>query len=117
MLRFIFAFILVVHGLIHLMGFAKAFKLAEVPQLTGSFSKPVGMLWFVTALLFVSSVLFFFLKKDWWWMVAAPAVLLSQILLFTQWSDAKFGTLANVIALVGTLLAYGSWSFNTMVKS
>lgn len=117
MLRFIFAFILVVHGLIHLMGFAKAFKLAEVPQLTGSFSKPAGMLWFVTALLFVSSVLFFFLKKDWWWMVAAPAVLLSQILIFTQWRDAKFGTLANVIALVGTVLAYGSWSFNTMVKS
>lgn len=117
MLRFIFAFILVVHGLIHLMGFAKAFKLAEVPQLTGSFSKPVGMLWFVTALLFVASALFFFLKKDWWWMVAAPAVLLSQILIFTQWRDAKFGTLANVIALAGIVLAYGGWSFNTMVKS
>ncbi|MCW5925063.1 MAG: hypothetical protein KIS77_22290 [Saprospiraceae bacterium] len=115
-MRLLFALILLIHGLIHLMGFAKAFKLADVPQLAGSFSKTSGVLWLVVALLFIASVLFLFLKKDWWWMVAVPAVLLSQILIFTQWRDAKFGTLANIIALAGIVLAYGSWSFNTMVK-
>ena len=30
----IFAIVLVVHGVIHLLGFAKAFGLAELPQLT-----------------------------------------------------------------------------------
>ncbi len=98
------------------MGFAKAFKLAEVPQLTGSFSKTSGTLWLIAALLFGTSVLFLFLKKEGWWMVAVPAVLLSQILIFGQWSDAKFGTIANIITLAGIVLAYGSWSFNTMVQ-
>lgn len=116
-LRSLFAIILLLHGLIHLMGFTKAFKLAEVPQLSGSFSKPAGVLWLLTALLFTFSVLFFYLKKDWWWMVAAPAVVLSQILIFTQWRDAKFGTVANVIALAGTVVAYGAWSFNAMVNN
>jgi hypothetical protein len=62
MLRLLFALVLLFHGLIHLMGFAKAFKLAEVPQLTGSFSKTSGTLWLVVALLFAASVLFLF-----WW--------------------------------------------------
>lgn len=116
MLRLLFALVLLFHGLIHLMGFAKAFKVAEVPQLTGSFSKSAGVIWLVAALLFAASVLFLFLKKDWWWMAAVPAVLLSQMLIFSQWRDAKFGTFANIIALVGIVLAYGSWDFNAMVK-
>lgn len=116
MFRLLFAIVLLFHGLIHLMGFAKAFKLAEVPQLTGSFSKTSGLLWLVASLLFAASVLLLFLKKDWWWMVAIPAVLLSQILIFSQWGDAKFGTIANIIALAGIVLAYGSWNFNAMVK-
>lgn len=49
-------------------------------------------------------------------MTAIPAVLLSQILIVGQWRDAKFGTVANVIALAGIVLAYGLWSFNTMVN-
>lgn len=115
-MRVLLALILLAHGLIHLLGFAKAFKMAEVPQLTGSFSKATGALWFAAALLFSASVLFLLLKKDWWWMVAAPAVLLSQILIFTQWRDAKFGTVANLIALAGIVLAYGSWQFDAMVR-
>lgn len=116
-MRLLFALVLLFHGLIHLMGFAKAFKLTEVPQLGGSFSKTAGVLWLVTALLFGASLLFYFLKKDWWWMVAAPAVLLSQMLIFTQWRDAKFGTIANLVVLIGIVLGYGSWNFNAMIKS
>lgn len=116
-MRVLFAVILLVHGLIHLMGFAKAFKLADVPQLSGNFSKPAGMLWLLTGLLFVVSVLLFFVKKDWWWMPAVPAIVLSQILIFTHWHDARFGTNANILALAGVVLAYGAWSYHAMVEN
>jgi hypothetical protein len=116
-MRLLFALIVLFHGLIHLMGFAKAFHLAEVPQLGGSFSKSAGVLWLLTALLFAASMFLFFLKKDEWWMLAAAAVLLSQILIFTQWNDAKFGTIANLIALAGVATGYGAWQFNRMVRT
>lgn len=66
MLRFFFFFVLLLHGLIHLMGFAKAFKYAEIPQLTGSFSKTTGLLWLTTALLITTSAALFLLKKEEW---------------------------------------------------
>ena len=37
MVRIIFAVIVIIHGLIHLMGFAKTYDLAELEQLTGLF--------------------------------------------------------------------------------
>jgi len=40
-----------------------------------------------------------------WWMFGAAALICSQIAIFTSWSDAKFGTVANVLLLAG--VAYG----------
>ena len=42
--------LLVVHGLIHFMGFLKAFGLAEMPQLAGPISRPLGALWLAAGL-------------------------------------------------------------------
>ena len=44
MLKYTFAFIILVHGLIHLLGFAKAFGYGNITQLTKEISKPIGML-------------------------------------------------------------------------
>lgn len=115
MLRFLFAAILLFHGLIHLMGFAKAFKFAEMSQLTLPVSRTAGTIWFLTAVLFLGATVLFLLKNDAWWMVAIPAVVLSQGLIFTAWQDAKFGTLANVLVAVGMLLAWSSWRFTGMI--
>jgi len=113
-MRYLFTFLLLAHGLIHLMGFAKAFKFAEISQLTQPISRFAGFLWLITALLFTVATVLFFLQKDHWWMVALPAVMISQGLIFTSWQDARFGTVANVIALIGIVIAYGTWSyFNT----
>lgn len=111
MLRFIFTFIILIHGLIHLMGFAKAFQLAEISQLTQAISKPRGILWLICTILFCTSALIYLTDRYWWWMLALPAVLLSQVLIFIYWQDAKFGTLANVIVFVSSLLSYGEWGF------
>lgn len=117
MLRFLFAFILLIHGLIHLMGFTKAFKFAEVSQLHTDISKPAGLGWLAATLLFVVSTALFLLKKDLWWAPAALGIAVSQILIFGAWQDAKFGTIANLIALIGVLPGLGNWQFQSMLRS
>lgn len=117
MIKAIFTSVVVIHGLIHLMGFAKAFQLAEINQLKQNISKPIGLLWLISALLFIIAAVIFLLNKDWWWMIAVPAFVLSQLLIIMYWQDAKYGTVANVIILVGIVIGYGTWSFNTMVKN
>ena len=54
------------------------------------------------------------LGAQWWWVPAALGVVLSQILIFGDWSDAKAGTIANVLLLMPIVVAaLGSapWSF------
>ena len=115
-MKFVFSFILLIHAFIHLMGFAKAFQFAPINQLTQSISKPIGVLWVLTFFLFVAAFLLFFLKKDWWFFVAIIVVILSQILIIMYWKDAKFGTIPNVIILLVSISAFGSYHFNLMVK-
>ena len=125
MVRFIFVFILSVHGLIHLMGFLKEWKLAEVKELSGKTIIPLsenisviaGAFWLIVCLLFLASGAFFLLKKEWWWMIAGIAVILSQLLIILYWHDAKFGTIINIILLLVCILSYGTWSFNSLVKN
>lgn len=116
-MRFLFAFILLVHGLIHLLGFLKAFQLADISQLTQPVSRASGVFWLLAALLFVVSAALFLFHKDVWWMFAAPAVVISQILVFMQWHDAKFGTIANIIALSVIVIAFGDWKFKSLINS
>ena len=42
MIRIIFVFIMSIHGLIHLMGFLKEWKLAEVKELSGKTIIPLS---------------------------------------------------------------------------
>ena len=42
-MRWVFAVIIAVHGLIHLMGPAEAFGLADLPQLTQPISRGMGL--------------------------------------------------------------------------
>jgi len=87
------------------MGFAKAFRLSELNQLTLYISRPAGILWLAAAILFSSTAFLFIFYKDWWWMIALPAILLSQLLIIMYWKDAKFGTIPNLIILVPVLIA------------
>jgi hypothetical protein len=99
-MRFLLFLVIVVHGLIHLMGFAKSFRLAEIRALTQQPSTTAGLLWLLCALTFTVAGGLVLLKQDFWWMIALPAVILSQALIFSSWHDAKFGTIANLIILL-----------------
>jgi hypothetical protein len=106
MLRWSFAFIVGLHGLIHLLGFAKAFGLAELPQLGQRITRPLGLLWLLAALLVLGSVACMVVLPRWWWAVGALACLISQAAIASSWSDAKVGTAANLLLLVGALSGY-----------
>ncbi len=111
MIKYLLAIILLMHGLIHFMGFAKAFGYVHSAQITKDISKAGGILWFVTALLFIAVVILFLVKNGGWPVVAIIAVMLSQVLIFTDWKEAKFGTIANAIVFFAAILTWGSLRF------
>ncbi|MBC7510757.1 MAG: hypothetical protein H7320_18735 [Ferruginibacter sp.] len=117
MLKYLLSFLLLVHGLIHFMGFAKAYNYGNITQLTKHISKPGGMLWFITALLFIAAMLLFLLKNNGWPVIAVTAVIISQILIFNSWNDAKFGSIANVIILIVAIAGYANQRFETHFRN
>ena len=110
-MKYIFAILLLIHGLIHLLGYVKAFSLAEISQLSESISKNLGMLFLVTGVAFILAVVLYFFKSNLWFILAIVAIILSQYLIITYWQDAKFGTIANGIIVVGVIIAFASWEF------
>jgi hypothetical protein len=107
-MKWFFGGLLLLHGLIHLMGFAKAFGYAELPQLTQPISKPMGLTWLVVTGLFLLTVAALFAWPRGWWMLGAAALLASQMVILTSWTDAKFGTVANVIVLAGVVVGFAA---------
>lgn len=107
MLEFIFLSLVGIHGLIHLLGFAKAFELAEIKQLTQPISRSQGTLWLLAAVLFFAVIPVYLLGPEWWWAVALAAVIVSQALIFFDWQDARFGTVANAIVVFSLFAVFG----------
>lgn len=122
---FILPFILItLHGLIHLLGFAKYWHRADIPQLSGrtlidipeKYFRLYGYFWLLAAqwLLFVS--LGYMFHQEWWPPMAGIGVLISQTLVFVAWPDAKFGTVANVLILLVALTAGAEFRFDRAVR-
>jgi len=112
--KYLFLFIVAVHGLIHVMGFAKAFNLAALEQLREPITRPVGLLWLAAALLFFTGAVLLLVAPDWWWLPTAGALVLSQAVIIGSWSDAKLGTIVNLMVLVPVVVAglgHAPWGF------
>lgn len=113
-MKYVVVVLLVMHGLIHLLGFVKAFDLVQPPQMQATISRPVGLIWLIAALLLMTSAGVLALRAPWWWLLAASGVVLSQILIVGAWSDAKAGSIANVVLLLPMLVAaldVAPWGF------
>ncbi|MEQ8908942.1 MAG: hypothetical protein RIC95_07105 [Vicingaceae bacterium] len=104
-----------IHGIIHLFGFFKAFGISEFNAISQPISKTYGIFWFLTFLLFAITIIVILVHSDYWWLSGFLAVIISQVLIFNYWSDAKFGTLANLIILVPLIIAYSSFSFKNKI--
>jgi uncharacterized membrane protein YqjE len=117
MLKIFFLIVVIIHGMIHILGFLKAFQLAEINQLTQNISRPMGILWLIALILFLTAAIQFISNHDLWWITALAAVILSQVLIILFWQDAKFGTIPNIIILLVVVVAFADWSFNRDVKN
>jgi hypothetical protein len=89
-----------VHGLIHLMGFAKGFGYADLPQLRQPISRSWGVEWLAAACLVTASAAMIGAGARYYWIVGTFALLVSQVVIFTAWRDAWAGTAANVLLLL-----------------
>ncbi|SFR55250.1 hypothetical protein SAMN04490243_2870 [Robiginitalea myxolifaciens] len=106
-----------IHAIIHLFGFFKAFGIAEFNAISQPISKTFGILWLVAFLLFVICAISFFTHSNYWWLIGFSAVILSQVLIFNYWSDAKYGTVANLIILTSVIIAYAGFNFQNKVAA
>jgi len=99
-MRWIVAVLFAVHGLIHLMGFAKAFGYAKLPQLTQPISREMGLLWFAAGLLVVASAAMIVARTRGFWIVGGVALVVSQAVILSAWHDARAGTVVNIVLLL-----------------
>jgi hypothetical protein len=108
MLHFIFAFIVLVHGFLHLLGFAHelTFTLDDEEGMTAGNvggqvpERMTSVMWLISYCLFLVAAVLFIVYTSWWWMPAALGVLLSQILILSDWNEAKYGTITNVLIVL-----------------
>jgi len=115
-----FIAVLAGHGLIHLMGFAKAFGLAELPQLTEPITRGWGLLWLLTSVLLLTTAVMLARGAHAYWIVGALALVASQVLIITVWRDAWAGTALNALLLVVVVHGFlidGPWSFHAQYLS
>ncbi len=103
-MRIVFALLIALHALIHLFAPAKAFGWAQLSQLRTPISALGGSLWLVAAVLLAGAALGVARGAPWWWWLALPGVVLSQFLITQMWSDARFGTVANLLIAIPLVL-------------
>jgi hypothetical protein len=114
-MNYVFSILIWLHGSIHLMGFVKGFKLAQIQSLSSEISVTSAIFWFLVFALFVMSAIGFLLEKNFWLVFAVFAVVISSVLIISTWSDTKFGMISNVIILVVVLISLSSLSMNKMI--
>jgi hypothetical protein len=102
----LFAFVLVVHGVIHLPGAAKAFEWAELPQLAHPISRPLGGLWLAASALFIIAGGLLLASHRSWWAIASAALVVSVVVIVSSWADARAGMLVNAVVLVGVVFGF-----------
>jgi hypothetical protein len=111
-----FLITLILHGIIHILGFVKSYHLAEVSQLSLNIPKSLGNLWLFCSILFLAVFILMIFKKPWWPFFAIAAVILSQTLIVFTWQDAKYGTILNIFILLVSIPAMGKFQFDSMVQ-
>lgn len=108
-MRIALAVVLVMHALLHLMGFVKAFGLVPVTQLTVPISRSMGVVWFAGAILLIAAAVTLFAAPKWFWLLAVAGVVASEVAIAYSWRDARFGTAANVLMLFAGVYGVVAW--------
>jgi hypothetical protein len=110
--RGVIAFLLIGHGLIHAMGPAEMWGVADLPELTGTPSVDLGqtvatilaVTWLVALVVLVAAGWGILARRSWWRPAAIVGVIISQLVITIWWADAATGTIPNLL-IVTALLA------------
>jgi hypothetical protein len=111
-MRTAFTLLLILHALIHLMGVAKAFGLAALPQLSMPISRPMGGLWLLATLLLLAAAVALWAAPRVFWILGAAGLVASQWVIIASWGDARFGSIANLLLLCAVV--YGTWAWGPL---
>lgn len=116
-MRYLISVLLVVHGLIHAIGFAGAWGFAEVEgasaaptnlvslEAGSSGVKILGLVWLVALLAFVGAGLLLLSGGPTWRPVALAAAIISMVPIALWWQDAPMGAVANAVVLAAIWFA------------
>lgn len=115
-MKIAFLIIVLLHGLIHLLGFVKGFELREVKELTLPISKTLGVVWLTATILFLTYGFLYLLNSKYAWLIGLVAVVVSQVIIFLFWKDAKFGTIPNIIILAVSIVSFGYYNFQRIIQ-
>src|SRR5690606_12560020 len=107
-LKWVLVGVLSLHGLIHFVGAAKGFGLAEVPQLVQPISRTSARGWLAAgiAVLLAAALVAGGSGAGAWVWTAPVAAVMSQAMIVSSWNDAKWGTIVNVVLLVAAAWAF-----------
>ncbi|RKS55561.1 hypothetical protein BC962_0526 [Gillisia mitskevichiae] len=105
------------HGMIHLIGFLKAFGIFQFDAISQPVSKTLGVLFLVAFFFFAVTANLFFRRHDYWWIIGLLAVLISQFLIISFWKDTGFGSILNLVILTASIIGYSTNSFKEKVHA
>jgi hypothetical protein len=113
LINVIAAIYLIVHGVIHLIGFVVFCQIAEIEDISYTTTvlagkldigdvgtRVLGVVWLVIAVALVIAGVTIFFSPAWWWSFTLAVTVASLIVTLLGWPDAKVGLLANIIILL-----------------
>ena len=112
MLRLLLVVLLLVHGMIHFTGMMRTILPPHAPKFKTYLNKSLGIEWALAGLLFIVSGVLLGVGQERWWIVATSALVFSQVLIFFNWHDGRFGTVANVILAIAVYFGVAIWDFH-----
>ena len=115
-MELVFLIIVLLHGIIHLLGFVKGYELIEVKELTLPISKTLGVVWLTSTFLFLTYVALYLLNSKYAWLIGLIAVILSQVVIILFWKDAKFGTIPNIIILAVSVVSFSYHNYQKSIQ-
>jgi hypothetical protein len=116
-MRYLIVMLFCIHAMIHLVGVVRQWELAPA---TASTRAPVrvtasanrqGALWLTTCLVLFLAAALLMHGNDRWWIVAAGGVAFSQLVIAMQWTEAKAGTLVNIVLGLAILVGWAHERF------
>jgi|AntRauTorcE11897_2_1112592.scaffolds.fasta_scaffold00142_32 hypothetical protein len=100
-----FAIFIVIHGLIHLLGFLKAFEFADIKEFKMPINRVSGSIWLLTATILVATAILYLSDSSLYIGFGVTGVTLSQALIWQDWKDAKYGSIPNAILGIALLIS------------